>query len=108
LRTISFFTLALLLHYQTYFFKINTKMVKLSVCTLATFIVGASAFAPMTGKYSSSTKLSMSADEAAASRRSFFTKAAGSAAVVALGLVEAPEGAQAIGSLKKVNEKLSQ
>jgi hypothetical protein len=50
----------------------------------------------------------MSADEAAASRRSFFTKAAGSAAVVALGLVEAPEGAQAIGSLKKVNEKLSQ
>ena len=84
-------------------------MVKSSVFTLATFLGGASAFAPMTGQYcSSSTQLSMSENEAADSRRSFFTRAAGSAAVVALGLVQAPEDAHAIGSLKKVNDKLAQ
>jgi len=83
-------------------------MVKLSVCTLASFVGAASAFAPMSTQWSSSkTQLSMSANEAD-SRRSFFTKAAGSAAVVAFGLVEAPEDAHALGSLKKVNAKLAQ
>lgn len=41
-------------------------------------------------------------------RRSFLSKAAGSSVLLALGLVDAPEEAKALGSLKKVNAKLVQ
>jgi len=47
----------------------------------------------------------MSAED---SRRSFISKAAGVTAAAAFGLVQTPEPAQAIGSLKKVNAKLVQ
>lgn len=41
-------------------------------------------------------------------RRSFLSKTAGSSVFLALGLMDAPEDAKALGSLKKVNAKLSQ
>jgi len=84
-------------------------MVKIALCTLAAFIGAANAFAPVpANSIVSSTQLAMSeANMEADSRRSFLSKAAGSAAIVALGLTEAPEGAHAA-SLKKVNARLSQ
>ena len=48
------------------------------------------------------------AEAASNSRRAFFSKTTGSAALVALGLMDAPQDAKALGSLKKVNAKLSQ
>ncbi len=83
-------------------------MVKLSVLSLSLWIGSIHAFSPMAGQ-NVGTKLAMSADDNVDSRRSFFTKTAGSAAVAALSLLNVPEPAQALGgALKKVNAKLVQ
>ncbi len=86
----------------------KTEMFKLSVLSLSLLIGSVHAFSPMAGQ-NVGTKLSMSADDNVDSRRSFFTKSAGSAAIAALSLVNVPEPAQAIGgALKKVNARLIQ
>jgi len=83
-------------------------MAKISVLSLAVWVSTASAFSPMATQFSASTTQLSMANEAD-SRRSFFSKAAGSAAVAAFSLVQAPGPAQALGGgLKKVNAKLVQ
>lgn len=83
-------------------------MVKLSFLSLSLCISSVHAFSPMASQ-KAGTKLAMSSDDNMDSRRSFFTKAAGSAAIAALSLVEGPESAQAFGgTLKKVNARLVQ
>lgn len=77
---------------------------KVSFLNFALLASGASAFT-IAPKQAVSSKLSMSVED---DRRSFLSKAAGSAAAVAFGLVQGPGPAQAIGGLKKVNAKLAQ
>lgn len=77
---------------------------KVSFLNFAILASGASAFT-IAPKQAVSSKLSMSVED---DRRSFLSKAAGSAAAVAFGLVQGPGPAQAIGGLKKVNAKLAQ
>ncbi len=77
---------------------------KVSFLNFALLASGASAFT-IAPKQAVSSKLSMSVED---DRRSFLSKAAGSAAAVAFGLVQGPGPVQAIGGLKKVNAKLAQ
>ena len=80
---------------------------KYSMISFALLATTANAFTslPTQTPAAAQTQLSMSAED---NRRSFISKAAGVAAAAAFGLVQTPEPAQAIGSLKKVNAKLAQ
>ena len=85
---------------------------KLSLIQLAVCTVSVGAFAPLSKKgtvsLSSSTKMSMVEDSSTeSSRRSFFNKVVGSAAIAGVSLLQAPFPANAIGGgIKKVNAKL--
>lgn len=82
---------------------------KLSLFQLAFCSVSVGAFAPISRAPSSSTQMTMVNDEdSASSRRSFFNKVVGSAALAGATLLQSPFPANAIGGgLKKVNAKLA-
>lgn len=83
---------------------------KLSLIQLSICAVSVGAFAPIsTSTVSSSTKMSMvNNDDQDSSRRSFFNKVVGSAAIAGVSLLQAPFPANAIGGgIKKVNAKLA-
>jgi hypothetical protein len=85
-------------------------MVKTFILQLALGLGAVSAFAPLAPQNNAATKLSMSSPEvdSADSRRSFFSKVVGSAAIAGLSLLEGPGPANALGGgLKKVNAKLA-